>query len=390
MLTFEKFTGINNVQPSHRLGDSELTEALNVDIGLSGELSRRAGFAQVSEDCHKNLYQADGYILATVSGDLTAIHPDGTRYIVSTSIGPDRVWYCDLPDGRTTYSNGLINGMTDGKTGQTWGIAAPDHAGDAMSISGKLSAGMYRHAITYVRLSDGIESAPAYGPQIEVTADGGLFASGLPVQDGHSINVYLSSGEDGFYLAGNTLTAAFGYIGENSALVLPCRTEHLSPAPVGTVSAFWRGHALIAQGCVLWASLPHALHLFDLRRGFKQFAAPITLIQVVDDGFYVGTETDLFFLAGGEFDKLQLSQCMSGLVVLGSGVSVLGEQVKQGGGLGQGSAMICIVDGHIVAGFNSGVVSTMTFGIYKTSATEVNAIFRTANGIPQYVAIPIK
>lgn len=388
MLTFEKFSGINNVQPSHRLGDGELTEALNVDIGLSGELSRRAGFVEISDVCHKNLFQADGYMLATANGDLVAIHPDGARHTIYLSLGPDRVWYCSLPDGRTTFSNGLINGMTDGKTGQPWGIAAPVHAGEAMSISGGLSAGLYRHAITYVRLADGIESAPAYGAQIELAADGGLFASGLPVQDGHSINVYVSSGEDGFYLAGNTQTSAFGYVGDNAALVLPCRTEHLSPAPVGTVSAFWRGHALIAQGSVLWASMPHALHLFDVRRGFKQFSSPVTLIEVVDDGFYIGTETDLFFLAGGEFDKLRLNQCMSGPVVLGSGVSVLGEHIKQGSGAGQGSGMICIVDGYIVAGFNGGVVSTLSFGSYRTTAAEVSATFRMLGGIPQYVAIP--
>lgn len=388
MLTFGKFSGINNVQLPHRLGDSGLTEALNVDIGLSGELNRRMGFTEISPDCHKNLWQADGFILATVGGDLTAIHPSGARHIVYESLGSERVWYVSLPSGETAFSNGLINGMTDGLMGKTWGVPTPLHAGEVMALAGSLSAGPYRHAITYVRQADGVESAPAYGTQIELAADGGLFASGLPVQDGHSINVYLASGEDGFYLAGNTLTSALGYTGGNAELVLPCRTEHLAPAPVGTVSAFWRGHALIAQGSVLWASMPHALHLFDVRRGFKQFGSPVTLIGVVDDGFYVGTETDLFFLAGSEFDKLQLSQCMSGPVVLGSGVSVLGEHIKQGSGAGQGSGMICIVDGYIVAGFNGGVVSTLSFGTYRTTAAEVSATFRMNNGIPQYVAIP--
>lgn len=388
MLTFEKFSGINNVQPSHRLGDSELTEALNVDIGLSGELSRRAGFTEITDICHKNLFQADGYMLATANGDLVAIHPDGARHTIYLSLGPDRVWYCSLPDGRTTFSNGLINGMTDGKTGHPWGIAAPVHAGEAMSISGGLSAGLYRHAITYVRLSDGIESAPAYGAQIELAADGGLFASGLPVQDGHSINVYVSSGEDGFYLAGNTQTSAFGYVGDNAALVLPCRTEHLTPAPVGTVSAFWRGHALIAQGAVLWASLPHAPHLFDLRRNFKQFDAPITLIQPVDDGIYIGTERELIFLAGTEFDKLVLTHAMIGPVVLGSGVTAPGDQIKLGDGAGRGSAMLCITDGEIVAGFSGGTVASLTGGRYRTAVTQVSAAFRMLGGIPQYVAIP--
>lgn len=388
MLTFEKFGGINNVQPSHRLGDGELTEALNVDIGLSGELTRRTGFAEVSPDCHKNLWRADGFMLATINGDLTAIHQGGTRHIVYESLGSERVWYVDLPSGDVAFSNGLINGMTDGLTGKTWGAPTPPHSGEVMALAGALSSGLYQHAITYVRTADGIEGAPAYGGQLELDAGGGLFISGLPVEAGHTINVYLSSGEDGFYLAGSTQTSAFSHIGDNTELVLPCRTEHLGPTPVGTVSAFWRGHTLVAQGAALWASMPHNPHLFDLRRGFKRFTAPITLIQPVDDGIYVGTEKELAFLAGTEFDKLAFVVAADGPVTLGSGVTAPGENIKLGDGTGRGKAMLCIVDGYIVAGFGGGTVFSLTDGRYRASATEVSATFRTINGIPQYMAVP--
>ena len=80
MLTFEKFSGINNVLPSHRLGDDALTAATNVDIGLTGELSRRAGYAETLGTCHKNLHQADGLLLATVDGgDLVALDSPGAN-----------------------------------------------------------------------------------------------------------------------------------------------------------------------------------------------------------------------------------------------------------------------------------------------------------------------
>ena len=42
MLTFDNFTGINNVLPTERLKPTELTTALNVDIGLTGEINRDA------------------------------------------------------------------------------------------------------------------------------------------------------------------------------------------------------------------------------------------------------------------------------------------------------------------------------------------------------------
>ena len=65
MLTFNSFTGINNVEPSHRLSAGDMIEAVDVDIGLTGDISRRSGFTEISAQCHKNLWQASGFMLAT-------------------------------------------------------------------------------------------------------------------------------------------------------------------------------------------------------------------------------------------------------------------------------------------------------------------------------------
>ena len=117
MLTFDAFAGINNILPEHRLTGKDLLVARDVDIGLTGEISRRAGFTEVSALCHKNLHQAQGFMLATCGSALTAIHPNGDRHVIHPALGPERVWYCNLPDGRTTFTNGLIHGTTDGLTG---------------------------------------------------------------------------------------------------------------------------------------------------------------------------------------------------------------------------------------------------------------------------------
>ena len=389
MLTFEKFSGINNVLPQERMGESDLVKATNVDIGLSGELRRRGGFALQSARCHKNLHQSDGYMLATVDGvDLTAIYPDGSNVVVSPALGPDRVHYCNLPGGVTVFSNGLICGMTSGGAAMPWGVATPTSAGSATPIAGSLAKGLYQYRISYTRLSDGLEGAPLSAVPLQMD-DGGIFIDGLPMLDGHAINVYLSGhGGDGAYLAGTTHTAMFSYIGANNALVLPCRTVSMEPAPVGTRMAFWRGRVLVAQGPVLWASRPLSWHLFDMRRDFKQFTAPITLIQPVDDGIYIGTAKELAFLDGTEFDKLGFRQVLPGAVVPGSGVTVPGDKVMLGDTPGSGNAMLCIADGGIVAGFNGGQIARLTEGRYRTDATEVVATFRVLDGIPQYLAVP--
>lgn len=387
MLTFTAFSGINNVLPTERLSTDALTVAQNVDIDLTGQVSRRSGFTRSSVDAHTNLFQTSGYLLATkgVNGDLTNIDTDTVLY---PSLGHDRVWYVELPDGRIAFSNGLINGITDGATRTAWGIPVPSSIGAWMEVAGDLFPGDYQYQLTYVRLSDGLEGGPLYSEPITVYT-GGIFLSGLPALAGYKINVYLTAHNGGeAYLAGSTTNGLFTYIGKNDALVLPCRTDFMAPAPAGRCLAFWRGRALVAVGNVLYASRTNQWELFDPKRDFKQFIDNITVVVPVDDGIYVGTEKELAYLSGTTWDQLQYRKVMSGPVALGSGVSVRGELVKQGEGAGIGLAAICIADGRIVAGFNGGGLVRMTEGRYHTDATEVFATFRMLNGTPQYLAIP--
>lgn len=387
MLTFERFTGVNNVLPEHRLSAADLLHARDVDIGLTGEIMRRGGYAEVSALCHKNLHQAHGFMLATCGSVLTAIHPDGTRHIIHPAMGPERVWYCDLPDGRTTYTNGLIHGVTDGLTGVDRSVPAPASLGSPDVAFGALHAGQYRYHLTHVRLADRLEG-PAVSSDPIAISQGGLRLDGLPVLEGHATNVYLSGQDgEGAYLAGVATGGSFEYAGSNVALVLPCRTLGAQPFPVGTITAFWRGRVLVAQGEVLWASRPSAPHLADWR-DFKPLGAAITAIQPVDDGVYAGTTQDLIFLSGTTWDALAFVPTRRGPVVPGSGITAPGDRLKLGDGAGAGTAMLCIAGGEVVAGFSGGQTASLTGNRYRTAATEVCATFREVGGIPQYLAVP--
>lgn len=387
MLTFAGFSGINNLLPEHRMGETDLVSAVDVDIGRTGEITRRDGYAEVSDQCHKNLHQARGFVLATCGSVLTAIHPGGARHIIHPALGPERVWYCTLPDGRTTYSNGLIHGVTDGLSGVDRSVPVPASLGAPDACHGALHPGQYRYHLTHVRLADRLEG-PAHSSAPITISQGGLRLDGLPAREGHAINIYLS-GQDGEapYLAGTATGGGFEYVDGNAALVLPCRTLGAQPFPVGTITAFWRGRVLVAQGNVLWASRPSAPHLADWK-DFKQFPSAITTIQVVDDGVYVGTESDLVWLGGTTWDGLAFTPTKRGPVVKGSGVQAPGDRLKLGDGNGGGSAMLCIAGGEIVAGFAGGQTTSLTGGRYRTTATEVCATFREVDGIPQYLAVP--
>ncbi|MDR3066371.1 MAG: hypothetical protein LBV05_12830 [Comamonas sp.] len=388
MLTFEGFSGINNVQPELRLSGRDLLQARDVDIGLTGEVMRRLGLTQASEDCHKNLWRASGFMLATIGTQLTAIHPDGTRRVIHPALGTERVWYCNLPDGRTTFTNGLIQGVTDGMVGTQRSLPVPESLGAVDMARGELHPGPYRYHLSYVRLADMLEG-PTASSEMVMVAEGGLRLDGLPEREGCAVNVYLSGKDgEGAYLAGTVAGGSFEFRGNNAALVLPCRTLGAQAFPVGTITAFWRGRVLVAQDDVLWASRPMAPHLADWR-DFKSLGAPITAIQPVDDGVYVGTSQELVFLAGTEWEQLAYVPTKRGPVVLGSGVEAPGHRLQLGDGTGSGQAMLCIAGGEVVAGFSGGQTSSLTANRYRTTVSEVCATFRELpGGIPQYLAVP--
>lgn len=389
MLTLQDFSGINNVLPAEELAASDLTVASNVDIDLAGRVSRRSGFAEASALQHMNVWQADGFVLATrgVAGDLVNVT---ANTVLVAGLGHTRMWYCNLPDGRTLYGNGVAQGVVNaaGSAVASWGVPIPAGVGAAVNAAGNLHPGKYQWAISHVRLADGIEGGPAYSNAYVDVTTGGVSLSGIPVPAGYRSNVYLTSQYGGArYLAGSTTTDLFSFTGGNKDLQLPCRTEFMQPAPAGKLLAFWRGRALVAVGKALFASSTHGWELFHLRRDFKHFSADITMVHPTDGGIWVGTAAELVFLAGQKWDDLVRVVKLTGRVVLGSGVPVPGEHVKLGKGRAAGDCMVCIADGWLVAGLPDGSLAPLTLDRYRTSVTEVSAAFRVVDKVPQYIAV---
>jgi hypothetical protein len=244
--------------------------------------------------------------------------PDGARHVIHPALGSG-VWYCDLPDGRTTYSNGLIHGVTDGRAGVERSVALPESLGLPDQCFGALHPGQYRYTLSFVRLADRLEG-PAISSEPLMLAQGGLRLDGLPELEGHAVNVYLSGKDgEGAYLAGTALGPSFEFTGDNTALVLPCRTLGPSPSrwersqPSGAGGCWWRR----AMCCGLRAPWRPT---WQTGATSSALAAPITAIVPVEDGVYVGTEQDLVFLAGTEWEQLAYVPTKRGPVVLGSGV----------------------------------------------------------------------
>lgn len=388
MLTFDKFTGMNNVATPRELGPGELTVGMNVDCDTQANLRRRSGYAQLSDLAHHHLFASvRGFTLATRGFDGDLVRTD-TGAVLQQSLGPARVWYADLPDGRIAFSNGSICGLTDGSSSTPWGVPLPASLGGAYDVDGGLAAGNYRYALSYVRASDGLEGGLADSQPVPI-ARGGLSLLGLPQVDGYSINVYLTGANGAaFFLAGNTADVMFAFTGVNSALQQRSRTDFAQPAPAGRLLAFWRTRVLVAVGNVLYASQPHQPEHFDLLRDLKQFSATLTLVQPVESGIFVGTEEGLAFLEGKAFDTLALAAQSFTAVALGSGVTVDSKYLPaRMSDRSDGNAMLCIAGGVLTAGLASGNIVPLKQFTYAAQGAEFAAAFRVNGDIPQYIAI---
>lgn len=388
MITYDKFLGINNVLSPRMIAMGQLQSATNVDVTRAGKVRRRDFLAVVSADSLHSIFRSDGGRLLGVAGsDLVVADTGG---VLAEGVGTSRMWFLNLPGDRVAYSNGAAFGVIDGGVARAWGVPTPPADAAAQSVPGGLHPGDYSYWLTYVRTSDGLEGAPRIMAPVTLP-DGGLVLTGLPQLVGHSINVYLSPQFGGeAYLAGNAAGSVFSFTGASDKLVMPCRTMQAFQPPAGRLLACWRGRVLVAAGSVLYASMPGRYESFDVRRDYKVFDSTITLVQPVTGGIYVGTEKELAFLAGSNFDELAFSRSTPGRVVLGSGASVDGGEILLGDGTGQGDAMICIVDGALAAGFSDGTMRVMTEGVYQTAVIEVSASFRkSSNGDPLYIAVPL-
>lgn len=108
------------------------------------------------------------------------------------------------------------------------------------------------------------------------------------------------------------------------------------------------------------------------------------------DGIWVGTTKGLYFLAGDQFDTLQLRRMLQGRVVRGSAARVDGTMVKGRQKLNMsGEAVLLIVDGYIAVAGASGSAQPLTDEYYATTAAEVWANATTLDGYLKYTAVPV-
>lgn len=214
--------------------------------------------------------------------------------------------------------------------------------------------------------------------------------------------VYFSSSTtSGKYDVGANTVSAWGQTGGDgtwlSPVVNPTSTlgqvngRLLGKPPLATCLAYYSGRIYLAQGSVLWFTLPYLYDYVDKTLTFYQFESDITIVESVTDGLYVGTTDTVYFLQG---DKAPLTRTpiMNSGAVPRSAVSVPAElirpQIENSAQYQAKNAVMFLTKAGVVAGFDSGISYNLTQAeVILPEAFRAAAMFRRQDGMNNYVAV---
>lgn len=341
---FRKFAGLKNVVDRERLGPDELEIAINVDLDDVGMLHRRQGRRLVNAGNWANLFTTDeGFVFGVCNGSLGKVNPNFSFTAYQGGFDPSvSISYVQI-DKKIYYS-------------------CPTQAGiiliDKMTIIPWLGPSIGPHTIP--------DPLDPFAPPIPALPDGTWWWS--PVVN-------------------------------PTGTLPPVKGKILGPPPNASIIAYYNGRIYLASDRTLWHTELYNYNYVNKTRNFFQFEAPITMVGVVTDGIYVGTEEGLWFMAAaprieghpaGAFKRVRV---MDSPVIPGSMVYVPGELANPTQvGLQEDTPVKVSIMFMTAAGYCGGQDGGQCYNFSEDkfifpAATQASAMYRFQKGIHQYVAV---
>ncbi len=295
--------GLNNVTPSENMKPGELEDAENINLHTD-HLERRDGFSKEIIASISAAWSNDKVAVYQSSDELYRVINTGgalsTTLIKSGLFLSDRI-DADEVNGRTYLSNGTDNIVIENGVARTWGLEIPIDQPMTTQIAGLLPEGFYMVAATFGR-DDGQESGTSVPAIFSLDDNSGIDFFDIPVSSDPSVitvKLYLTTADgEVLYLMGqvdNGVTT-FTYIGNGKEFRLPLKTSHMGSPPAGNFVEYFKGRVYVAQDNILYQSEPYNYELFDLRK-YHKFSSDISLLGAVDNGLYLATQDETFFLS---------------------------------------------------------------------------------------------
>lgn len=388
-VTYHQFSGVRNDVSAERFGNGDLVAADNCDLDTTGKLSRRGGYALQRAGASHSLF-SHGALCVFVSGtSLLQLHADYSVSTLRSGLTADaRMAYTHTVNDRIYYSNGYQTGVIDNEVSRSWGLTPPDYQPLASVGAGRLFAGRYQYALTFLR-SDGQESGTGVAEVIDVPADSAIDFTAIPVSSDPDVtqkSIFVSAANgDVLYraltLANSVTTASYNDDGLN--LNSPLDTQFLDVPPAGHLLTYYRGHIYSAVGNLLLHSEAFGYELFDWRK-YLPFDSRIRLLAPVEDGFYLATETSTLYLAGSTPDDIRVIKKADYGAIEGTLAYAPGNLVQ--GVTDPAPVALWTAPTGICRGLNGGVFTNLTESRYSFNARDSGAaVFRDSTS--QYLSI---
>ena len=395
MATIDKWKGLRNNIAARAMAEGEMDVAQNVDIDDAQRLRSRQGYTETVANAAHSIWSNGTMCLFVQSGVLKRLTTAEGVVTVATLTNNNRMAY-DSVAGTVYCTNGTdcLRITPDAVT--NWGVRMPIGQPMATQSAGNLPPGRYQYAITYAR-ADGHESGTPLPGVIELTTTGGIAFSSIEsstYDSGCGIILYLSSPNGEVLYRAAVLpdgTTSYDYREDATDLTVPLSTMFAYAAPTGQIVRIYNSVAYVASGNVLYYSDPYHLELFRLAHSFMQFDGYITMVAAVDDGLYIGTETNTYFAQGDRPDKMKLTAVFPYGVMAGTDVllakSSLAKEDADEAGSDDGVVAMWLSSRGVCVGAEGGAAKNLSEAVFAIPTGERGAaVVRQVRGYTQYLA----
>lgn len=345
---FNTFSGIDNTVPRHRLPETFLADAVNVDITSAKTIKTRPGKEALAVITNGNsLTGCAGKMFLTIANALhtvTDVSPFTTTTLRSGLSSQDRMAFTDI-NGEVWWSNGVDKGRCSASnTDEPWSLPKPS-APTLSATTGTLPKGRYRVSIVH-RMANGEESPASAPVAIDLATTGGVSVALPSAPSGATHTLIFCTSSSGVFLLHSTVSAATGtVVVSTDSTGRPLGESYkLDVLPSGRILALFNGRLLSASGSVLSISEPYRFGVYDPLAGRVPFPSDITVVAPLKDGVFVVADK-VYWLAGADNAEWVPVPKSQGTAVYGTQFELA--EAKQVGWFGEFGLVIGTNDGSI-------------------------------------------
>jgi hypothetical protein len=322
------FAGYSKRARETDLPEGAMREVSNITIDEQGKPRRRRGYTRIIEMYEAHSLWSNGHVMvAAVNGDICLLDPKSRQAeVIYPAGGSSPLSYAEVNEWLyfTSFNTrGRLNLTDPTILDSSWGCDTPEGTPQISLVGGGLVEGQYEVTITYVSWAGEESGAPAPHAVTIVEPGKGILLSNIPQGQGDTINIYCTTPNGTALLKQASIPmGTTEYAITNIKRGRECTTLFLEPLPPGAIVRYYRGRMFVAEWNTVWFSEPLHYNLHHPDNGYlPPFSAPVTMIEVVEDGMYIGAGKT-YFVRGSGPDDFQISLVDDGKPIRGSSMVV--------------------------------------------------------------------